>query len=208
MTNKNIGISLISGGFILLVIGIFTFIGGSSEPQKSQQTKVSLQAAKASSTNEVIEKKKQGLSSTEKGEQFEEYIIKKFDFSRNSLKLLSRTESTQAKSRADLLIELTTQKAKYNIAVECTWRSEASAAAFEWTKEGTLNKMLASAKKDKATLFLLLGEGGKPSHPNDLYIIPITNANQFTIQNLTIYRCNNLSGKFFYDGPSKKLTIK
>lgn len=207
MTNKNIGFSLVAVGTIVLIAGVFTIFSGNPESQKKQPTKI-VQVTDVTSAKSANGKTSGGMSNAQKGKQFEEYVIKKFDFSRNSLRLVSRVETTTAKSSADLLVELTTQKAKYNIAIECAWRSDSRESALEWTKEEILNKILASAKKDKAALFLVLGEGGKPSYPNDLYIIPITSAKQYSIQNIATYRCNDLSGKFFYDGPTKKLTIK
>lgn len=207
MTNKNTGYSLIAVGMVILFAGLFALLVGKSESPKKQTAKVA-QAVDVPSIIVTNAPKTKGKSNAEKGKEFEEYIIKKFDFSRKSLKLVSRSEPSGVKSGADLLIELTTKKANYNFAVECAWRSEVKESAFEWTKEETLNNILALSKNDKAALFLVLGEGGSPSYPNDLYIIPITSAKQFSIQNLAAYRCNDLSGKFFYDGLTKKLTIK
>lgn len=209
--NKNLGYALILAGIICVVSSVFVHFNGKEESASQTQPSALSQNVEATSTQVVadtIATKKPELTNAEKGKLFEDYIVSKFDFSRKALELVSRDDSRNAKQNADLLIKLTTKKGSYHFAVECTWRKDMPKGDFEWTKEETITKMLSSAKGKAAPLFLVLGIGGKPNSPGDIYIIPITKSKQATLESLSSYRCENMYGKFFYDAPSKKLTIK
>lgn len=209
--SKKLGISLVVSGIVCFLCGIIVLNKDNDDSiSKSQPTALSqnIEAASTQVIADTVPAKKPEMSNAEKGKLFEDYIIRKFDFSRKALELVSRDDSHGAKQNADFLIKLTTKKGKYNFAVECAWRKEMPEGEFDWTKEETLAKMIASAKAQSATLFLVLGCGGKPDSPGNIYIVPLTKSKQATLSSLTSYKCDNMYGKFFYDGPSKKLMIK
>lgn len=190
MKNRTIGILLMAAGVVCAGAGVYVM-----STAANKENRVSTQAKKD--------------QSIQKGRDFEEYVIDKFNFSRKSLTLLERNSGT-SKKKVDLLISLTTKKANHKIAVECMWRQKLPAESFEWTTEKKLQDWLTSAQKDNAKMFLILGVGGNPKSPEGMYVIPIMEASQNVLSQkmLDDAKCYGLQGYFFYSAESNKLELR
>ena len=101
---------------------------------------------------------------------FENWVVKKFDFDRPNLSLLEHNAG-ESKESASLLIEMDTdnESISYMIAVECLWRKDLSNKGLYWATEATLKKYMNSADEDDAKLFLIFGFGGSPSSPKSMF---------------------------------------
>jgi len=184
---KEIGIILIASGLLCMISGIYIIANDTAKQQKVEQN-------------------------IQKGEAFLQYVIDKFDFSRKSLTLEYKSETnSKRKSCADLLVRLDTKTDVYRMAVECAWRSKfPENGLLEWTSQTKLQSMIDDASASYAPLFLVLGIGGTPDLPKDLYAIPIGDSSMNCVRadQSIAYKCNAKGGKFYYDGKTRSLTIK
>lgn len=162
----------------------------------------------ASSASAPTQQKTQQPNGVKKGEQFVDYIVNKFDFSRKSISLVSRNEGTG--DIPDLVIKLNAKGMDHRFAVECAWRSSMPEDELIWASEDKIGKIENYIRNHNMKTFIVIGIGGSPSAPQKLYIVPFDERpyrNLYTSV-LEKYKCQSVSGKFFYDPNTKKLTIK
>lgn len=114
-----------------------------------------------------------------KGREFEEFVLELLDV-KNGKHLLKEwrgdktmgSVSPENNSYPDLLIE--EAETKRRIAIECKWRNRINDASM---KDLFLSEQLSTYQKfseEKCLpVFIVLGIGGSPSDPNNVYIIPL-----------------------------------
>lgn len=143
--------------------------------------------------------------------EFENFVVKKFDFSRSNLSLLEHNVD-EGREQANLLIEMDTdnESVYYMLAVECLWRKEISSKGLYWTTESALKKYMGAADDDDAKLFLIFGLGGTPTAPKSIHIVPIKFLQQCFLSpsDLAYYKCESTSGLFDYDVSSQRLILR
>lgn len=105
--SKKLGISLVVSGIVCFLCGIIVLNKDNDNSiSKSQPAALSqnIEAASTPVIADTVSAKKPEMSNAEKGKLFEDYIIRKFDFSRKALEFVSRDDSHGAKQNADFLI--------------------------------------------------------------------------------------------------------
>lgn len=117
-----------------------------------------------------------------KGREFEDFVLELFDMNEaNAYSLLewrsdksTREISPVSNTYPDFVLEYRGGRKKVKFSVECKWRSFISQ---RMTKPIITPEQLARYKEysveKKQDVFIILGVGGEPSMPDDLYIIPI-----------------------------------
>lgn len=150
----------------------------------------------------------QKSNGVQKGEAFEEYVIKKFDLSRKSLSLISRAHLSG--DSPDIVISVSYKSKNHRVALESVWRNSLPQNDLEWASDAKIKMLNSYSKKYNAQIFIIIGEGGTPSSPQKLYIVPFSERPYKNLYTSVIkkYQCQSLSGKFFYEVDSKNLTIK
>lgn len=229
--NKRLGYLLSTFGLISIVIGSYLIKNQPSQLSQEEPSALSDPAQNivvASAPKEVaevveetakvnvekvaVEPKKapgnQKLDGVQKGADFEEYVIKKFDLSRKSLTLISRAR--QSGDSPDIVVNVSYKGKNHRVALECVWRNSLSQNELEWASDAKIKMLSSYSKKYNAETFVIIGEGGKPSAPHNIYIVPFAERPYKNLYTSVIkkYQCNVLSGKFFYEVDSKILTIK
>lgn len=131
-----------------------------------------------------------------KGREFEDFVLELFDLSENNLYSLLEWRSDKStgdinpisNTYPDFVIEYGNGKNKFKFSIECKWR-----ASLSWRNHNPLfvPEQIARYKKysdeKKQRVIVVLGVGGEPSMPEELYLIPIEE-----IQNV-IHKSSNLS---------------
>lgn len=228
MKQKNFGITMISLGIVLIASGFYTINAEDKSSESPEPVTAALAAVpepasmteepKTAVTEELsvvipsepTKKASSGQSNVQKGEAFEDYVISKFDFSRKSLTLLSRADNSTSATKPDLDIKLTAGGKYYRFAVECVWRQNMPQESLDWCKEGKIEALKNYEKKRNARVFIIVGIGGSPRKPTQLYIVPLDErpyANIYTSV-LQKYKVTTMEGKFFYETSTNTLTIK
>ena len=115
------------------------------------------------------------VANVRKNKAFENFVIEKFDFTRDGYTLLEQNDETE-KTRADLLVEIECDMQFYPLAIECLWVETLSSKGVYWANDAEMKRIMESAEAEGeagARLYLALGVGGTPTSPKLLYIVPI-----------------------------------
>lgn len=212
MRQKTIGITILSIGIVLTAIGFYAINAEDREIESSESvtTALSTEPAMAMMNEELAKASNNGQSNVEKGLAFEEYVISKLDFSRKSLTLLSRADNSARATMPDLDIKLAAGGKEYRFATECVWRKNMPHESLDWCREEKIEVLKGYEKKNNVKVFIVVGIGGNPRNPEQLYIVPFNErpyANIYTSV-LQKYKVTTMEGKFFYEISTNTLTIK
>lgn len=117
-----------------------------------------------------------------KGREFEDFVLELFDL--NGTKAYSLLEWRSDKSTGevnpvsnsypDFVIEYKEGKKKTRFSVECKWRARISMhIAKPLIEPEQLERYKEYSSEKHQKVFIILGIGGEPSMPEDLYIVPL-----------------------------------
>ena len=120
-----------------------------------------------------------------KGREFEDFVLELFDLS--DKKVYSLIEWRSDKSLGDIspvsntypdfVIEYSESNFKKRFSIECKWRNSVSRKNLVMAPE-QLARYQEYAKEKNLDVFIVLGIGGEPSMPEELYIVPIDDSLQ------------------------------
>lgn|GEM_PF-1393002 len=131
---------------------------------------------------ESINRFEPGLESenVEKGDKFERYVVDRFDN-----KLFSVVEWTTDMSRkhnrfveSDCNPDLVIRDRKTNeiFCVECKYRSRLVNGYFDWSYPDQMDRYFSYARERKIPFHIVLGFGGSPDSPLELFCVPLEEA--------------------------------
>lgn len=140
------------------------------------------------------------------GLTFERYVVQKFnpgffclDYWAGDRFIADRYTSTVLKP--DIQVTINTAEGRYPLAVECKWRSKQKGDYIWFAEDKQLKEYQRFAKDTGKPTFIILGLGGKPNEPEEVYLIPV-NAFNFGTQHrasLIHYRKPHPDLGFFFD---------
>ncbi|MBK8615363.1 MAG: hypothetical protein IPN85_18320 [Flavobacteriales bacterium] len=90
---------------------------------------------------------------------------------------------------------------RQKLAVECKWRASFQSGTIELAKEHQVQNYRSYAGREQCKVFILLGVGGTPAAPSDLYVIPVEQTKNGTLsyaEVLPFKQRMNLT-TFYYD---------
>jgi len=142
---------------------------------------------------------------TEKiGSEFEAFVVQKFDKEYFNLLEWRSDKITQgiypkSSSYPDLEFELVTKSARTKLAIECKYRAAPFNGKVEIAKDYQLDNYRDYSQEYMIPVFIILGLGGTPSEPDDLFIIPLNKIkwSSYFMKSLKPYKRYGKS-KFFY----------
>jgi hypothetical protein len=142
----------------------------------------------------------------EKGDQFEQFVVKKFDQQYFTLKEWRSDKCingryAESNKNPDLEFEFHLKGAKIIFAVECKWRQNYYKGGVEWAKKRQLERYNDFAINRKISVFIIIGVGGTPDNPNEIFVIPL-NCLKFTFATanyLKKFKKKNQEKNFFFD---------
>jgi hypothetical protein len=148
------------------------------------------------------------------GLEFEKFISQRFD--RNSFELVEWRgdkyhEGVYAKSNQypDMEWVLNHQFAKKSkFAIECKYRKTTDInSSVELCKDYQLNNYKEFEKNKNMPVFIVLGIGGTPTNPEELYIIPLRILNNaiINLKSFKKFKKRNPLGTFFYNWKQQEL---
>jgi hypothetical protein len=161
---------------------------------------------------ETVEVKKDTTDpNQQKGIEFEKYIVQKF--SKHYFTLLDWTGDkfvkgyyAQSSLEPDLKMRFTLQQKSVDFAVECKYRSSFFNNGIDLEKR-KLEQYQKFAAEKKMPVFIVLGVGGSPNEPQELFVIPLeqieTNVLDRTF--LTAFKKANPKANFFFDAQTQIL---
>ena len=170
-----------------------------------EQIKLELASSEEDSETEIID------INAKAGLDFEKFVVKKFDSDYFIIKNWASdkyVEGVYAETNLhpDLQLELNLRDGKYPFAVECKWRSKRDGESIWFAEDYQLKRYQKFERDNGYPVFIVLGIGGKPSNPEELYIIPVSLFNTAKQpKNKLVQLRKDISKNFFFDGENAVL---
>ncbi len=155
------------------------------------------------------------LSSVEKGNAFENFVLNLFNqrsgrfipVSHDSKSATIFGKIAASTTYPDLKFLFSTRGNKYKFAVECKWRQSFNGGKIHWAEPNQLKNYRHFQNHWNITLFVAIGIGGEPSIPNLLFVTPLSMIGEKTHvgeEDLVLYKRDKRRG-FFFD--AKQLNL-
>ncbi len=220
------GILLIMIGFCVLATGFYlTFFQKNVSERTSinpvnQETAIKTDSREPSAAvSEQPEKEQvstevnlEPKESADKGRKFEEYIALKFDKKYFNIKEWRGDKYVQgvyatSNTYPDMEIVFSHKEMKENFAVECKWRKSFYKNGIEWAKEKQIEVYQKFQKEKNMPVFVILGIGGEPNSPENLFILPLSAIQGIFLStdNLKPYQKLSIDKNLFFDAKDKIL---
>ena len=197
-------ISIIAG-IVLVSIGLYGVIHNKGKQvdlkTKEKETYVSTYSTAAKNANMKTE-------SEQKGFEFEKFVDSHFD-NKYFKRLEWRSDIkgndgllSESSKYPDLEYEVRKSNNHYTFAVECKWRSKiVNDRVLIVSNDRQLTNYRDFANDREMDVIVILGIGGKPDSPAELYSIPLQEIEtaELTTQQLKPYRLKTIPQSFYYD---------
>lgn len=155
---------------------------------------------------EILNVEERNMESIQKGREFEKYVVTYFDKNYFTIAHAQSDKSfdgrhVESNQNPDFVMRLETSFAQVSIAVECKYRSSINKNyPIQFCEEYQLKNYQRFGYENDMNVFLVLGVGGKPDNPDDLYVFPLLDRkkNNMSFNELKSY--NKKPGTtFFYE---------
>ena len=185
--------------YILIILGLALAVTGGFMLLKKSNT---------------VEEKTNSTSFDEnkaKGDAFESYIVKQFDkkyFSLQEWRGDKYVDGVYPVSNhfPDLEVAFNWKEAKDHFAIECKWRNDYYQGAIEWAKGYQLKNYQEYAQQTKLPVYVVLGVGGTPAKPNELFVLPLAEIKyEKLFKNTLEPYAKEIGSTFFWDAQKKEL---
>jgi len=157
--------------------------------------------------NEQLKKQSSVDSPQQKGLLFENYIVERFKEPTFKLHEWRSDKIHQgiyplSNTLPDLKYSFTTSRHNFFIAIECKWRANFKNGSIQIARQDQLQNYWKYHIDNQIEVFIILGIGGKPDDPEDIYIIPLDKISgvELSKANLEIFKQYNKNNYFFLDG--------
>lgn len=197
---------LISGVIFIFYKRKFKTIPSNSDSQQPQNEKSGI-------SNDNISTKSEIDINKQKGDDFEKYIIGKFD-TNYFTSLHWRSDKAahghfpKSNSDPDMEFEFAHRNYSRKFAIECKYRSNFKSGYVELCENYKLQRYKTFEAEKQMQVYIVLGVGGQPTAPEELFIIPLPylNSNKISRNQLVNEHRKSLHSKFFYDTDIHMLT--
>lgn len=159
-----------------------------------------LQAISVSPLKNITEVPDRGLA-------FEKFVQSRFNPAQYRL-LDKRSAGLYPLTINDPQLVYQVQHHHRRFAVECRFRERDYRNKFTWAEQFQLDQYLRFQEKTQMPLFIVIGIGGLPTKPTNVYVIPFSQVSKATTLELSQfkdYERSNADKGFFFDGASGSL---
>jgi hypothetical protein len=174
-------------------------LAGRNGDELINQLREELKAVDNAETTLVDENQKAGYD-------FEKYVVQKFDKKYFEITQWAGDKFVEGRfaktnQQPDMQLELRKAGNRYPLAVECKWRSNPNGEFVRFADDEQLLRYQQFAESNKIPTFIILGIGGKPSKPAEVFVIPIDRFKKPLqhLNNLKPFKKENLSKGFYFD---------
>jgi hypothetical protein len=141
------------------------------------------------------------------GYDFEKYVVQKFDQKYFEITQWAGDKFVEGRfaettQQPDIQLVLRSAGKRYPLAVECKWRSNPKSEFVRFADDEQLARYQKFGKTNNTPTFIVLGIGGKPSDPAEVFVIPIDRFNKPLqhLDNLKDYKREDINRGFYFDG--------
>lgn len=143
----------------------------------------------------------------DRGLEFEKFVMSRFNPAQFRL-MDNRAAAIYPLSAHDPHLLYQLQNKATCFAVECRFRDRDYRHKFTWAEAYQLAHFQHFQQKTQVPLFVVIGIGGLPSKPTNVYVIPFNNISDTTtleLNQFTDFERSNADRGFFFDGVSGRL---
>jgi hypothetical protein len=143
----------------------------------------------------------------DRGLEFEKFVQSRFNPAQYRL-LDKRSAGLYPLTNKDPQLVYQVQHHHRCFAVECRFRERDYRNKFTWAENFQLEHYERFQEKTRMPLFIVIGIGGLPSKPTNVYVIPfshISNTTTLELSRFKEYERSNADTGFFFDGAAGKL---
>ncbi len=147
-----------------------------------------------------------------KGVEFEEYVVSRFSKKYFSLKewrgdKCSNGNYAESNTYPDMEWTFTLHENTYRFAVECKWRANFNTEHnVRWSYKDQMDRYRRFASEKNMPVFVVLGIGGIPSNPAEVYVVPLASIHHVELSNSWLKNySHNLSKNMYFDVPTQTL---
>lgn len=148
-----------------------------------------------------------------KGDDFEKFIIKKFNKQFFSIKQWAGDKYVEGfysekTMQPDIIVEFKLRDYTKKVAIECKWRSSTQKGGIQFSYDNQLKRYKTFEQKEHTDVYIALGIGGKASNPESLYLIPLNDMSKPFIseKDMPLYK-KVVHNNFFLDPKNGSLNI-
>lgn len=117
-------------------------------------------------------------SSIDKGQKFEDFILKKFD--KNLFSIVKKTHPFQGTDShyiesnldPDFIFRYIPSREKFG--VETKFRSDFGSEIVTWSRQDQLERYKQFEREEEIPIYIIIGLGGMPDKPNELFLLPLS----------------------------------
>ena len=208
-------------GVVFLIAGfLMTFSKSSGDKENKNELPVSENVLSPSrnipSASTSTPLRSNGISSDNfeenklKGDAFEKYVVKRFNrkfFNVIEWRSDKYVDGIYAVSNhfPDLELLFRAGNIKDSFAIECKWRKDYYRNGIEWASDYQIENYIKYAKEISIPVFIVLGVGGEPDNPGELFIIPLDSVESNVISKAKLFSYKKYKKDFYWDTSQKIL---
>lgn len=172
------GYILIAIGIVCIAAGLFTL----RKPAVMAEPSINTDSTQMNTAEKVSSAEKAQAEPTDaekKGRDFEKYVVCHFPKKYYSIKEWRSDKCVnghyaESSSYPDLELVLHLGNSEHTFAVECKWRHEFNGNGYvKWCDDSQLERYQEYASSNSWPVFIILGVGGEPSSPDQVYCVPL-----------------------------------
>jgi hypothetical protein len=140
-----------------------------------------------------------------KGDEFEKYVVQKFNQEYFKVKEWSSDKYVngiyaETTLQPDIILEFQLRKGRKQLAIECKWRKGLYENSVDVLNRSQISRYRKFEKEKGIPVFIVVGLGGNPSSPKDLFVLPLRELdnNIVYINTLKKFR-KDKSENFYFD---------
>lgn len=208
-----IGYLLIVSGICLSLLGLWMIAKDKNieNEQQSPSTTQPLATLEANSCDTIPDPPDATRQEDKKGTSFESHIVDLFQIKQHSnfRELLewqgdkySNGVYPESNCNPDLVVKIRVGKEESRIlGIECKWRNAFVNDTVTWARREQIDRYIKFGKDRGASVFVALGVGGTESHPEELFIVPISKMADSVVHRSSLlpFKQKYVDGFLFYD---------
>jgi len=148
-----------------------------------------------------------------KGDDFEKFIVKKFDLKYFTIKQWAGDKYVEGvysekTLQPDIIVEYNHKKVSKQLAIECKYRERFNKGVIKLSYPDQLKRYKQFQEESGINVYIALGVGGKASNPDELFLIPLSELNDPNVTQAVVANYSkNVENNFFYKNRSQALDL-
>lgn len=199
---------------ILIILGVAILVAGLL--LKFRRSAVDKEKTKIFSDSKNVPYKSDSVSTydfeenKQKGDAFEKYVVQRFNrefFNIMEWRSDKYVNGIYAVSNhfPDLEVMYKAGHTQDSFAIECKWRKGFYNNEIEWARDYQIKNYKKYAEEVRLPVFIVIGIGGKPDDPAELFIVPLESAKTNVFTNSELLPFKKYRKDFYWDVSQKTL---